>query len=127
MTVKTFEITIREGVKMQVLLTPALYGVASRKGIDLDSDLKSGDVTGMTRAYAKLAYCAALNKWEVDRIDNPSVGDFPYTFSDFDTWSWENQAELLAFMDAVLMAFTGKSVKDYQGEDVKKKKNRGLR
>ena len=126
MTVKTYDIELRQGERVRALLTPALYGVASRKGIDLTAEINgaSKDVTAMARAYAKMAYCAAINQWEVERVDNPSAPDFAYSFSDFDTWSWENQKDLLGFIDAVLLAFTGKGLseqKEAAGEGLKKK------
>lgn len=121
MTVKYFTIDIREGERVTLLLTPALYGVGKARGIDLASDLKSEDKSAVTKAYAKLAYCAAINAWEVNGVDDPNAGDFPYRYADFDRWAWEHQDELLKFIDAVLIAFTGKGLKEHASQTVKKK------
>lgn len=120
MTPTRYKITLGEGVGVNVLLTPALYGVARSRGIDLA--LADGrDATAVTRTYAKIAYCGALNAWEVDAVDDPDKGAFPYRYEDFDTWAWSSPDALTSFIDAVLVAFTGKGLKATAAEAVKKK------
>ena len=128
MTVKQTDITLKQGVRVRLLLTPALYGVGKARGIDLTTVMRdASDSTGMIRSYAKLAYCAAINQWEVEAVDNPDKGAFPYTFADFDGWSWEQQDEVREFINAVLLAFTGKGLKDYakEGDSTALKKKTG--
>ena len=126
MTPKRIRIDLKEGVGIDLLLTPALYGVGKARGIDLVADLRDNgnDPTSITRVYTKMTYCAAINAWEVASVDDPGKGPFPYTFADFDAWSWEKPDDLLRVIDAFLVAFTGKGLKGHQEgaqEDVKKK------
>lgn len=118
---KRIEIEIREGVRVALLLTPALYGVASRRGVDIVAELKGehNDSSDIVRVYTKMLYFAALNEWEVAAVDNPKAEPFAYTFADFDAWAWEHPEALKDAVNALLEAFTGKPLSDYEG--VKKK------
>ena len=113
-------IEIKQGVRTSLLLTPALYGCASARGIDLST--RSGeDAKAVIRTYTKIAYCAAINAWEVDSVDDPGKGEFPYSFADFDAWAWSHPDEVKRIIDAVLVAFTGKTLKESVADGVKKK------
>lgn len=121
-------IQLKEGVTVKLLLTPALYGVARERGIDFTTPPTEGaDKQARTLdQYAKIAYCAAILAWEVDAVDDPGKGDFPYTFADFHLWSYDRPKEFGKTIDAILLALTGKHVRDYvkEGASVEKKKTR---
>ena len=128
---KVIEIHLREGVKAKLLLTPALYGVARERGIDLFPPrlVMEDKKDRVFDLYAKIAYCAAISAWEVDAVDDPGRGAFPWTFEDFSLWSWNDQKEFGQTINAILEALTGKSARAYvreavQEEAEKKKKNR---
>lgn len=112
-------------MKVTALLTPALYGEAAKRDIDLSKGMQAKDTATLTRAYAQAAYFACVNEWEVRRVDEPSIGDFPHTFAEFDDWAWTDGKGLAQFIDALLLAFTGKTLKDYakeaESEGLKKK------
>lgn len=107
---------IKEGVVCTLRVTPALYGVASSRGIDLQS---AGD--NPLRTYVKMMYCSAINDWEIRQVDDPSLGDFPLSYSDFDDWAFAHQEEFIKVIDFMLLACTGKGIKDYQHEKKKRK------
>lgn len=118
-------ISIREGVRVSVLLTPALSGVAKRRGIDLMRELNESkeDPSALNIVFAKIIYCGAISAHEVAAVDNPALGEFGYTFSDILEWSYRDADEYLKTVDKVLEAFTGKTLAQYgQGAEVKKKR-----
>jgi hypothetical protein len=129
-------IQLKEGVTVKLLLTPALYGIAKERGIDIFSDILRAKVaegegtedraTKTVDAYSKIVYCAAILAWEVDAVDNPDAGEFPYTYADFYTWAWGNHREFARTIQAVLVALTGRTINDYlkeaDGGDAEKKK-----
>lgn len=126
-------IHIREGVTARLLLTPALYGVARERGIDLfpQESPNQDKETRFVSQYTKLAYCAAISAWEVEAVDDPDKGDFPWKYEDFLLWAYDNPRELGKTVDAILQALTGKSARDYareaaqkEAEDEKKKQRR---
>lgn len=107
----------------ELLVTPALYGVAAKRSIDLAVDAMAGN-QGVLVSYIKMAYCAAVNAWEVAAVDDPDVGECPYKYADFDAWAWadtERLGDLIAFM---YEAMTGKSLKGALAEEVKKRGRR---
>lgn len=111
------QIEIREGVMVDILVTPALYRVAQRRGIDLGP----GDSTDPFTPYIKMAYCAAINAWEVDAVDNPGKGELPYKYADFDEWAWSDKARLAELIGFMYEAITGKVLKEEVADEVKKK------
>jgi hypothetical protein len=110
--------------------------VAKERGIDLLDDLRkskaedaeSGDIAHTVRAYTKMAYCAAISSWEVEAVDNPDQGEFPYEYADFFAWAWKNPREFGRTLQDILVALSGKSVREFLAEqkaaDVKKKPSR---
>lgn len=110
-------IELREGVTVEILVTPALYSVAKRRGIDLVSDVNAGDVYG---SYVKMLYVAAINAWEVAAVDDPKMGEFPYKFSDFHSWAWEDNDRLTKMVAFLYEALTGKPLSATTVADVKK-------
>ena len=105
-----------EGGVAELLVTPALYGVAKRKKIDLQADLDAGDVFAL---YTKVIYCAAIAAWEVAGVDGYK-GEFPYKYEDFYTWAAMHPDRFNEKVAFVVKALTGKDV----GEVVKKKAGR---
>lgn len=114
---KLIEIHLREGVTARLLLTPALYGVAKERGIDLYTSGTQDKTSWVVDLYAKMAYCAAISAWEVESVDDPGKGEFPFNFEDFTIWAWENPKEFGTTIDAILLALTGKRARDYVREE----------
>ena len=100
-----------------MLVTPALYGVAKRKKIDLQADLDAQDVFGL---YTKVMYCAAICAWEVAGVDEYR-GEFPYKYVDFYTWAAAHPEEFNEKIAFIVRALTGKEL---DAVEVKKKAGR---
>lgn len=116
------EITLKEGVRAVLRCTPSVYGIAKERGIPVKGE--SGmDTNKSLEVYVRLAYCAAINEWEIQHYDHPDMGECPYTLADFDSWAWGNQEEFVQFVNFFIEALTGKSVAELV-PDVKKKKKR---
>lgn len=113
-------IELKEGVAVELLATPSLYRVAKQRGIDLVADANT-DATGVMLSYLKMIYCAAINAWDVRRVDEPKLGAFPYKYADFDEWAWSNQPAFTEAVRFVFSALTGKELQAAEGKDVKKK------
>lgn len=115
-------IELREGVAVEILVTPALYGVAKRRGMDLAADANAGDVYG---SYVKMLYCAAIAAWEVAAVDDPKLGEFPYKYGDFYEWAWADTKRLAKMVAFIYEALTGKRFEDIGKEEEPKgsKKN----
>ena len=111
------QIELKDGVAVDLLVTPALYSVAKRRQIDLVADVNAGDVT---TSYIKIIYCAAISAWEVAAVDDPKRGEFPYKYEDFFAWAWEDQARLSKAIASVYEALTGKPLEEAKGA-IKKK------
>jgi hypothetical protein len=110
--------TIRmKGGVVELLATPALFGIAQRKGMTIEAD--SENASEVYSAYTKLIYLAALNAWEVRRYDNPSMGECQYKLMDFVEWASGNADEFVKAINFVLSALTGKELKDYATEGAK--------
>lgn len=117
-------IELREGVTVEILVTPALYGEAKRRGIDLMADANAGDVYG---SYIKIIYCAAISAWEVAAVDDPKMGAFPYKYADFYEWAWADRDRLAGMVAFVYEAMTGKRFEDLEKEAAKDVKKNGSR
>lgn len=133
MIVKTQSVIhLKEGVTVTLLLTPALYGVAKERGIDLFKDVlkakEAGNdirVTHTIDAYSRIAYCAAIAWWEVAGVDHPDQGEFPYSYADFNTWAWANPKEFFKIIQEILVALTGKTAAEYLAESKKQEQLEG--
>lgn len=129
-------IVLRDGVQAELLCTPALYGVALKRGIDLTieepdipedaSDMekarKYASACAVNEVYAKMLYCAAINAWEVENLDNPEAEECPYKYVDFHEWAWGNQQEFRGAIDFLLKAMTGNGIVEHARKVIKKKK-----
>lgn len=114
-------IELKDGVAVEILVTPALYSVAKRRGIDLVADINAGDWQG---GYIKMLYCAAISAWEVAAVDDPKRGEFPYKFSDIYEWAWADTERLGRIVAFIYEALTGKRFEDIAAEGVKKNGSR---
>lgn len=106
-----------EGGVAELLVTPALYGVAKRKKIDLQADLDAGDVFAL---YTKVMYCAAISAWDVAGVDEYR-GEFPYKYEDFYTWAATRPDQFSEKISFIVRALTGKELDEVS---VKKKAGR---
>ena len=126
-------INLEEGVTAKLLLTPALYGIAKERGIDFVTDTGEDKQVQFVARYTKIAYCAAISAWEVDAVDDPEKGAFPWKYEDFFAWAYGNPEEFGKTVDAILVALTGKSAREYvrearkEAEDEKKAKDQRRR
>lgn len=98
MVITRTTIGLKEGVAVEILVTPSLYGVAKRRGIDLTS-AEMGNTEDVLALYERIVYCAAINAWEVAQVDDPAKGAFPYTFADIHEWAWADGRK--AFLEVV--------------------------
>lgn len=110
-----------KGGNVELLATPALFDIAVKRGMVIEADSKNA--AEVYSAYTKLVYLAALNAWEVRRFDSPSMGECPYTLMDFIEWATNDPAEFVKVMEFVLLAITGKGLKDYATEGAKASEN----
>ena len=118
------QIELKDGVKVEILITPALYSVAKRRDIDLVADINAGD---WQTTYIKMLYCAAISAWEVAAVDDPGRGEFPYTFADFHEWAWADTERLSRMIAFEYEALTGKKLSDAVEERKGLKKNESRR
>ena len=114
--------TIRmKGGVVELLATPALFGIAQRKGMTIEAD--SDNASEIYSAYTKLIYLAALNAWEVRRYDTPSMGECKYQLMDFVEWASNDAEGFVNAINFVLSALTHKELKDYATEGAKPSEN----
>lgn len=112
------QIELREGVRVEILVTPALYRIAERKGLDVTG--KDATEQDPYTSYIRILYCAAINAWEVRSVDQPEIGAFPYAYADFIDWAWADMERFLNVIAFMYEALTGKPLKKGL-EEVKKK------
>lgn len=110
-----------KGGVVELLATPALFGIAKRKGMTIEAD--SENVSEIYSAYTKLIYLAALNAWEVRRYDNPQMGECQYKLMDFVEWASNDAEGFVNAINFVLSALTHKELKDYATEGAKPSEN----
>ena len=110
-------IKMRGGEQVELLATPALFGIAKRKGLKIEAN--ASDRMEVYDAYMKLIYLAALNAWEVRRWESPAMGECPYTLMDFVQWASSDVKGFSDTLNFILCALTGKELKDYTTEEVK--------
>ena len=119
-------IELGEGVRVEILVTPALYRIAKQRGISLVDDANAGDADPYT-SYIKILYCAAINAWEVAAVDDPTMGEFPHKYAEFDEWAWSDKARLGRMINFIYEALTGKTLKDTLKEGVEEVKKKSKR
>lgn len=119
------QIELKDGVKVDLLFTPSMYERGRERGIKVTIE-DSSNAMQVTEAYVKLMYLGALNAWEAERFDSPSMGDFPYRYIDFAAWAGEHQKDFSSLVNEMFQCITGKTVEDAlaesrDGDPVKKK------
>ena len=110
-----------KGGVVELLATPALFGIAQRKGMTIEAD--SDNASEIYSAYTKLIYLAALNAWEVRRYDSPEMGECEYKLMDFVEWASNDAEGFVNAINFVLSALTHKELKDYATEGAKASEN----
>ena len=110
-----------KGGVVELLATPALFGIAQRKGMTIEAD--SENMSEVYSAYTKLIYLAALNAWEVRRYDDASMGECQYRLMDFVEWASNDAEEFVKAVNFLLSALTHKELKDYATEGAKPSEN----
>lgn len=109
-------IAIQEGVKVEILVTPALYGEAQERGINLDLRLAKEGTMDYLYKQIGIVYFGALVAWKARMWDDPTLGVFPYKFIDFVNWATGDPE---SFKDT--MIFVAQAFNVSESEDEKKK------
>lgn len=112
------------GVTVNLLVTPAIYGVARRKGMDLTISKDSG-MTEVMDTYCRIAYCAAVLANEVDRVDDAEIPVLALKYADFEEWRAQNPDEFIGLVQFMYSALTQRSYSELVIETIKKKKRLG--
>ncbi len=118
-----YDIELREGVKVEMLFTLALFGIAKKRGISLELEANA-DTDDRLTYYIKLMYLAAILAWEYNAIESPSIGEFPYKMIDFAEWSGDHPLQFAKIIKGASSAIAGVEVDDNADQDtegVKKK------
>lgn len=105
------------GEKREILLTPSLYKIANEN---------DWAITGISEqdifpAYCKLFYCAAINKYQVDKFDNPDLPDFDIKLIDVEIWATKYRKEFNEMTLKAAQLLTGMSLKEIKKLTEKKK------
>lgn len=116
-----YEIELREGVKVELLFTLALFGIAKKRGISLDIE-EGAEAEERITYFVKLIYAAAILAHEYRRIDSPALGEFPYTMMDIAEWSGNHPVQFARIIKGASAAIAGvEGEPEEEGGDVKKK------
>lgn len=125
-------IELEGGVKVELLFTPSLFGVASRKGLSIVIEDRNNPALVM-EAYVKVIYMAALNAWEAKAYDTPDLGDFSPKYADFQAWAATHPRKFSELVSVAFETITGKTIaeaaelekeKQPEAEEHEKKKSR---
>lgn len=100
-----FKIEIREGVAVNILITPRLFIYKGREGVTLEADGES--IPAVMALYADVLFCGALNWWELSGKD---ADDFEYKRIDFHAWATEHQEEFGRIVAKAIKLLSGKSL-----------------
>ncbi len=100
-----FKIEIREGVAVNILITPRLFIYKGREGVTLEADGES--LPAVMALYADVLFCGALNWWELSGKD---ADDFEYKRIDFHAWAAEHQEEFGRIVAKAIKLLSGKSL-----------------
>ena len=109
------QLTIKEGVAVDLLVTPHLAVYEEAAGIPpLPDDATNAQVW---ERYADLMYLAAINAWELD--GHGTAEDFPHTRGDFHEYAAADVKRFAKDIDFAISALTGKSAKELVEKDTK--------
>ena len=114
-------IKLKGGEQVELLATPALFAIAKRRGMTIEAD--ADNAADVFSAYTKLIYLAALNAWEVRRYDAPQMGECHYRLMDFVEWASGDAEAFVKAVNFILVALTGKELKDYNAGEEKAPEN----
>lgn len=114
-------IRLKGGEQVELLATPALFAIAKRRGMTIEAD--ADNAADVFSAYTKLIYLAALNAWEVRRYDAPQMGECHYRLMDFVEWASGDAEAFVKAVNFILVALTGKELKDYNTGEEKAPEN----
>lgn len=110
----------------RMLVTPSLFSIARKKGIN--ANIWAGATAiDIHDAFIRIMYCAYLNYAEVESMDNPEYPEPNLKLMDFVVWAVDNQQEASEMVEVIFELVTGKSLKQKEPEDEKKKKIRTRR
>ena len=102
------KIRIKDGVEVETLFTPHLFGYKDEKGLALEAD--TDNLLSVIEAYADIYYLAAINAWELD--GHGTSEDFSYTRGDFHEYASANPKAFAHDVDFAVRALTGKTAKE---------------
>lgn len=111
-----FKIEIREGVAVNILITPRLFIYKGREGVTLKADGES--IPAVMALYADVLFCGALNWWELSGKD---ADDFEYKRIDFHAWATEHQEEFGRIVAKAIKLLSGKSLVELAEAEKEKK------
>lgn len=114
-----FKIEIREGVAVNILITPRLFIYKGREGVTLEADGES--IPAVMALYADVLFCGALNWWELSGKD---ADDFEYKRIDFHAWAAEHQEEFGRIVAKAIKLLSGKSLVELAEAEKEKKESK---
>lgn len=117
-----FKIEIREGVAVNILITPRLFIYKGREGVTLEADGES--IPAVMALYADVLYCGALNWWELSGKD---ADDFEYKRIDFHAWAAEHQEEFGRIVAKAIKLLSGKSLAELAAIEKEKESKKKFR
>lgn len=109
-----------------MLVTPSLFSIARRKGIKANIEAGATAIE-IHDAFLRIMYCAYLNYAEVERMDYPEYPEPNLKLMDFVVWAADNQQEASEMVEVIFELVTGKSLKQKEPEDEKKKRTKNRR
>lgn len=117
-----FKIEIREGVAVNILITPRLFIYKGREGVTLEADGES--LPAVMALYADVLFCGALNWWELSGKD---ADDFEYKRIDFHAWAAEHQEEFGRIVAKAIKLLSGKSLAELAAIEKEKESKKKFR
>lgn len=117
-----FKIEIREGVAVNILITPRLFIYKGREGVTLEADGES--IPAVMALYADVLFCGALNWWELSGKD---ADDFEYKRIDFHAWAAEHQEEFGRIVAKAIKLLSGKSLAELAAIEKEKESKKKFR
>lgn len=117
-----FKIEIREGVAVNILITPRLFIYKGREGVTLEADGES--IPAVMALYADVLFCGALNWWELSGKD---ADDFEYKRIDFHAWATEHQEEFGRIVAKAIKLLSGKSLVELAAIEKEKESKKKFR
>lgn len=114
------------GQRRGLLFTPSLYMMFKDKGVKIEIDPNTTDLTEIWAAYVKLFYAAAWNYHDKERYEHPEIGEFDLTLADMEIWAAINKEEVPKLIEVYVECMTEKTLKQLATEIHEKKKKKSL-